>query len=164
MKKEYSKAVLKDLYHALAELDSYADILRAMYKAEYRLEDVEQEVQDIAWDVVEKSVYYILLDMFEDWAGVEDKDRDDFYETRHEDLMAATANKVEYIECYPKETDSDYHPDWDAVKLDMAFPIEFFTDLEEDGLVSIERDEDPFTHTVYWYLTYGVALKDAAGL
>lgn len=157
---KYSKKELERLYETLVKLDGYADTLRVLYNAPYRVEEIEEKLQGMCWDVVDDELHYTLDDLFEEWAGIADKTREEkneFYDEPYGELLKGTKSIVRYIDAYPYNDDQ-----WDAVKIYWPYPVEFLEDLENQRLISFERDDD--RNVTSYYITYGDKLKEAAGL
>ena len=157
---EYSKRELKRLYETLVKLDGYADTLRVLYNAPYCVEEIEEKLQGMCWDVVDDELHYTLDDLFEEWVGIANKAREEkneFYDEPYGELLKGTKSVVSYIDAFPYDDDQ-----WGAVKISWPYPVEFLEDLESQHLISFERDDD--RNVTSYYITYGDKLKEAAGL
>ena len=157
---EYSKRELERLYETLVKLDGYTDTLRVLYNAPYRVEEIEDQLQSMCWDVVDKDLTPVLDSMFEEWAGIADKTREeraDFYGDQYNEVILDSKSVVRHIDAFPYDDDQ-----WEVVKISWPYPVEFLEDLESQRLISFEQDDDRDVRS--YYITYGDKLKEAAGL
>ena len=120
-------------------------------------------------EIFDDTINEVLWDLYLNYKGFTpySPEAEEFYNSAEDDGFEADLENskelIDYIAVYPLDDDCDWLPNWEVAKLTNPLPIEFFEDLDREGLFFINSKQDCFKINTH-FLCEGMKARKYAGM
>lgn len=154
---KYSEELVVKLEKVMEEIEENQDILRSLYAMENRVDDAEEAIVNNIADIAVNKLAPALGALYDEYKGLDWDSSLSYYNDRDDEGMSqynrdceASEYTVSELGLYPLDTETYHLKSRGNVELEDEFPVEFFRDLEDNGVAKLEEHNSPYPAEEDW--------------